>query len=213
MIKLSLSRAKSKIVPESMELPDGRTVKVNADFRCVLKCLRTLKNPAYTDAQKEAFISLYFFNGIGVFQPCRMMEAFLSDGTSEDMFDDPVMDFEQDADVIYASFLQEYGIDLIDVPYLHWNKFKALLSGLGGDTALGKRIALREMDTSKLPPKEKAKAERAKRRVQLEAEPLTKEEKRLQKLLDDALAEGRDPSDAVKALNDYYKTKSGGIDG
>ena len=101
-----------------MVLPDGREVPVNADFRVILKCLRTLKDRKFTDAQKEAFISLYFFNGLGVRNPSHLLNQFLSDGTaSEDDGDPPVMDFEQDADVIYSSFMQSYGIDLIDIPF------------------------------------------------------------------------------------------------
>lgn len=42
-----------------------------------------------------------------------------------------VLDYEQDAELIFAAFLEQYGIDLIE-ENLHWWKFKALLSGLHG---------------------------------------------------------------------------------
>lgn len=208
MTKFSLSRAREKVAPEQMTLPDGRAVEVNADFRCVLKCLRTLKNPEITGRQKEALIALYFFRGALVDQPSQMLGRFLDDG-EETGDDDPVMDFEQDAAVIYASFWQEYGIDLLDVPFLHWVKFKALLAGLSADSALGRRIYIREMDTSKMGPKERARAERLKSRVQLNGEPLTAEEQRLQKALDDALENGEDPAQAVRALKEYYDRTGG----
>lgn len=38
-----------------------------------------------------------------------------------------MMDFEQDADAIYASFLMAYGMDLTEIPFLHWYKFLVLL--------------------------------------------------------------------------------------
>lgn len=209
MTEFSLSRARSKVVPESMTLPDGREVAVNADFRVVLKCLRTLKNRDLTDAQKEALISLYFFNGLGVLNPSRLFLSFLDDGKAHDDSGEQVVDFEQDSDAIYASFLSEYGIDLIDVGFLHWNKFKVLYGCLGGENALSRRVHIRTMDTSKLKGKEKAAAEKAKRAVALDQTPCSKEEARLQKALDDALAEGRDPSEAVKALNDYYSKQGG----
>lgn len=41
-----------------------------------------------------------------------------------------VISFEDDGDYIYAAFLQQYGIDLVDIKELHWHKFLALLSGL-----------------------------------------------------------------------------------
>lgn len=210
MIKFSLSRAKQKVAPETMVLPDGREVPVNADFRVILKCLRTLKDRQFTDAQKEAFISLYFFNGLGVRNPSHLLNQFLSDGTeSEGDGDPPVMDFEQDADVIYSSFMQSYGIDLIDIPFLHWSKFKALVAGLGDETALGRRVSLRLAETSKLPPDKRAKLERAQRRVQLNAAPMTDEEERLQNALNEALENGEDTAMAVRALKEYYDRMGG----
>lgn len=39
-------------------------------------------------------------------------------------------DLEYDSEYIYAAFLEQYGIDLSDIPYLHWWKFLALFKGL-----------------------------------------------------------------------------------
>lgn len=47
-----------------------------------------------------------------------------------------VLDYELDAELIYAAFLGQYGIDLIDVEELHWHKFLALLKGLNEQTKL-----------------------------------------------------------------------------
>lgn len=47
-----------------------------------------------------------------------------------------ILDYELDADYIYAAFLEQYGIDLLQtdrnghVIEFHWHKFLALLSGL-----------------------------------------------------------------------------------
>ena len=61
-----------------------------------------------------------------------------------------VIDYEGDADYIYAAFLQQYGIDLMDVKNLHWHKFKALMRGLR-KTKLNDIINIRlyENDTGK----------------------------------------------------------------
>lgn len=42
-----------------------------------------------------------------------------------------VVDFEQDADLIAAAFMEQYGIDLTEKD-LHWHKFLALFRGLHG---------------------------------------------------------------------------------
>lgn len=43
-----------------------------------------------------------------------------------------ILDYSIDADLIYAAFMQQYGIDLVEIEYLHWHKFLALLKGLNG---------------------------------------------------------------------------------
>lgn len=51
-------------------------------------------------------------------------------------------DYEYDSDYVYAAFLEQYGIDLIDIPYLHWWKFRALFRGLH-DTRMNKIMETR----------------------------------------------------------------------
>ena len=53
-------------------------------------------------------------------------------------------DIKQDADLIYASFKSEYGIDLIEEQgKLHWHKFQALLQGLSSESILQRVIQIR----------------------------------------------------------------------
>lgn len=59
-------------------------------------------------------------------------------------------DLKKDAQFIYASFMQEYGIDLIDMQgKLRWEKFKALLVGLRDDTKFREVIGIRAMELPK----------------------------------------------------------------
>lgn len=207
--EFSLSRRRDKVVPESVTLDDGTTVAIDADFRTVLKCFRVLSDPGLRESQKQYLLVKWFFKNRLVSDAYRIFGEFACSKNTDGEYSDPVMDFEQDSDAIFSSFMQAYGIDLIDVPFLHWYKFKALFAGLGSDTAIGRRIALREMDTSKLPAKERAKAEKAKRSVQLNAYAMTSEEKKLQEALDAKLEAGEDPAEAIRALNDYYDRMGG----
>lgn len=50
---------------------------------------------------------------------------------------DNAYDFREDGELIYAAFIQQYGIDLIEVDYMHWHKFKALFNGLTSNTRMG----------------------------------------------------------------------------
>lgn len=59
--------------------------------------------------------------------------------------------FTQDAGAIYASFMEQYGMDLIEQEgKLHWDKFKALFAGLGPKTYFQRIVQIRMRDTSKL---------------------------------------------------------------
>jgi hypothetical protein len=59
------------------------------------------------------------------------------------------MDYQKDADIIYASFMAAYRIDLFEMQgKLHWKKFKALISHLSDDSKLKQVIGYR---TAKIP--------------------------------------------------------------
>lgn len=51
-------------------------------------------------------------------------------------------DFKEDAELIYAGFIQQYGIDLQEID-MHWWKFMILLENLGAETRLSKVMEYR----------------------------------------------------------------------
>ena len=57
-----------------------------------------------------------------------------------------IYDFEQDADYIYAAFMEQYKIDLANIDYLHWWKFKSLFYGLNKDIQLSKIMFYRSIE-------------------------------------------------------------------
>lgn len=59
----------------------------------------------------------------------------------------PVLDFEEDGDYIYASFMQDYCIDLIDEQgRLPWKKFIYLFNGLSSGTKIKQVMQIRSME-------------------------------------------------------------------
>lgn len=205
MSAFSLSVKPEKVFSHEVELPNGDAVPVDPDFRTVLKCIRVLQEPDAKDSEKLYLLMRWFFKGRAVDDPLAAFLAFVSTGEKPDG-EPPTMDFEQDADAIYSSFLSQYGIDLVDIPFMHWRRFQALLGGLGEGTALQGRIALRTLDTSKLKGDEKIRLDKAKRRVALK-ERMSAEAQELQKQLDDVLASGGNPSAALAALQAYYERR------
>src|SRR5699024_674243 len=61
-----------------------------------------------------------------------------------------VIDIEQDAEHIYASFMQAYNMDLYEQQgKLHWHEFKSLLNGLPSNTIMQRIIQIRNWKPSK----------------------------------------------------------------
>lgn len=62
----------------------------------------------------------------------------------------PVLDFDEDAEYIYASFMLDYGIDLIDLRgQLSWRKFIYLFQGLSNKSKIREVMRIRDMDLPK----------------------------------------------------------------
>lgn len=62
-----------------------------------------------------------------------------------------VFDFEFDGEYIYSSFMEEYGIDLIEQRgKLHWKKFLALFQGLSEKTKIREVMKIRSMEIPQL---------------------------------------------------------------
>jgi hypothetical protein len=54
--------------------------------------------------------------------------------------------FNQDADYIYSAFLSQYGVDLQDIEYMHWWKFKAMFKALKSDNEIVKIMEYRSIE-------------------------------------------------------------------
>ena len=65
-----------------------------------------------------------------------------------------IYDYEYDDSYIYSAFMQQYGIDLQDIKYLHWWKFKAMFDSLNKDTKIVEIMGYRAVDLGKIKDKE-----------------------------------------------------------
>lgn len=65
-----------------------------------------------------------------------------------------IYSFEYDAELIYSAFMSQYGIDLQDIPYLHWWKFKAMFEGLNQDNKIVEVMSYRSINVLKIKDKE-----------------------------------------------------------
>lgn len=125
---------------------DGRAYQINPSFDRVLEALDILAEPgpAY---RKQAKLLYLFFTGRR--KPKNQTAAvsavfslLLPHG--EETPQTRLIDFEQDADLLFCAFQQAYGIDLwMERGRMHWLRFQTLLSGLPSDTALSGVIKIR----------------------------------------------------------------------
>lgn len=134
---IDLSKVK---LPDCIEAA-GSFFTIKTDFRLWLNFSRIVNKKGavvddvdfiYTDTippaenKKEAFEKLLEF-----FQPKTPLPRPIGESSGG-----KVLDYEIDADLIYAAFYEQYGIDLLETDkhghavQIHWHRFLALLSGL-----------------------------------------------------------------------------------
>ncbi|EPY2279512.1 bacteriophage Gp15 family protein [Clostridium sporogenes] len=103
-----------------------------------------------------------------------------------------IYSFEYDDDYIYSAFLDQYGVDLQDIEYLHWWKFKAMFKALKEDNEIVKIMGYRSMDLSKIKDKEEKNYYR--KMQELYKIPIAKDEKDKLEEINNILLNGGDVS-------------------
>ncbi len=104
----------------------------------------------------------------------------------------PVYSFEHDAGLIYAAFLLAYNIDLQDIQYMHWWRFRFLFNSLPKDCEFVRAMEYRSIDINDKMPKEQK--DFYKKMKRLYALPLSKTEDDRQNAIETALLNGGDLS-------------------
>ena len=171
------------LLPTTLDV-NGRSYPINSDFRTGILFAELMADSDLEDEEKlgaglELFFGLQDENteetGLTAEDLVEAIEAiyWFYRGGYEDYEEDhetgngrskPVMSYSHDAPYIYAAFLDQYGIDLQDVEYLHWWKFRAMMRGLSEDCKLSKIISYRATQiTSEMTKNEKAFYRRMKR--------------------------------------------------
>lgn len=68
-----------------------------------------------------------------------------------------IYSYEFDNELIYSAFKDQYGVDLQDIKYLHWWKFKAMFDALKDDNKIVEIMGYRAMNINKIKDKEMRK--------------------------------------------------------
>ena len=187
------------LVPTTVNI-DNKEYEINSDFRTSIlfellmqdgtieeddKILMALQlyYPDIPENIKKAIEQMLWFYRCG-------KDVSSSKGNGKSKGVTQIYSFEYDDNYIYSAFLDQYNIDLQDIEYLHWWKFKAMFKALKDDNMIVKIMGYRSMDLSKVKDKEQKAYYR--RMQKLYEIPISKDE---QNKLDDitiALLSGED---------------------
>ena len=155
-------------LPETVEV-NCQEVSINSDFRVFILFEQILHDHELSKEDKiKKCLSLFYDD-----KPSNLVEAieqmfkFYSMDFMNDFYtsnkskvskkNKKLYDWDFDQAYIYAAFLSQYRIDLQEIDYLHWWKFRFLFMGLDEDNKISKIIGYRDLDTSKIKDKEEKK--------------------------------------------------------
>lgn len=153
-------------IDDTVEI-DGITYKIDMSFDNILR-LYDMLNDDELDDISQVLIGLEMLLGVcflydfqtqyEIFE--RIFKEYIAKGVEDshpvDIAGNPmpksnknekIYSIKEDAEYIFASFYQDYGIDLFEQHgKLHWYKFVSLLSGLRSDTKFKEVIGIRSME-------------------------------------------------------------------
>lgn len=151
------------LLPITLEV-DNKKYEINSDFRTSI-LFELLMQDSSVGEKDKILIALQLYYPVIPNNINLAIEQMLwfyrggkdiakSKGSGKGTGVTQIYSFEYDDDYIYAAFMDQYGIDLQEIEYLHWWKFKAMFKALKGDNEIVKIMGYRSMDLSKIKDKE-----------------------------------------------------------
>lgn len=93
---------------------------------------------------------VWFYNG-GKIERVKHNSSKVS---SKNIKSPNIYSFDYDDEYIFSAFLSQYNIDLSDIEYLHWWKFKALFASLSKENKINEIMSYRAIELSDIKDKE-----------------------------------------------------------
>ena len=162
--------------------------KINTDFRVSMQFEEILLNKKISRVDKVILaLQLYYpeldkitdieqaVEDMLWFYQCGQRE--LTNKKQKNKEERQIYSYEFDSNYIATSFWEQYRIDIWDIEYLHWWKFKALFEGLEDNTKFIKILEYRAVDLSKIKDKELKKFYMSMKKVHALPDLRTEEEK------------------------------------
>ena len=139
-------------------------LKVETNFRSFILFELLMQDKELSEEQKIGLaFNLFFKEKVDIKKGIEAILYFYSCGKNNLTDKDPksvkksknrIYSFEEDDRLIYSAFLAQYGIDLNEIEYLHWWKFKSLFEGLNEENKIVEIMGYRSVDLNKIKDKE-----------------------------------------------------------
>ncbi len=139
-------------LPEAV-LIDGKPVRINTDFRVCLKIIKALEDESLMEHEKLSVLLMLLYSEPPENTALALSQGlkFLNLGKEADVSKlslPQVYSLEKDSGYIYTAFKGSFNIDLNDIEYLHWWKFRSLFADLGRDCFFNTLVSLRSRQQS-----------------------------------------------------------------
>ena len=185
----------TKKLPETV-LIDGAAVEINTDFRTSIEFELLLQDDTISDEERVGKALYLYYPRIPKNLPdaVEQMIWFYTCGQVDKRTKSSkvLYRFDCDSSYIYSAFLSQYRLDLQEILYMHWWKFRSLLQGLSEDNEFIKIIGYRAMEiSSKMTSDQKRFYKKMKEQHKI---PMSEKKSRLISEVEEALMNGGDIS-------------------
>ncbi|MDD4390587.1 MAG: bacteriophage Gp15 family protein [Eubacteriales bacterium] len=137
-------------LPEAVEI-EGEVYELNTDFRTGIDIMLAYEDFHLSDREKVMVMVMLLYKEMpqNLHEAARLAVKFLNCGDdakdgAAGIAQERLYSFEKDAKYIYSAINQSHGIDLNDVPYLHWWKFCYMFLDLKEDCFFTRMIYYRK---------------------------------------------------------------------
>ena len=143
----------------------GKTYRLDLAFDTVIQYLKLSSDDELSEEEKAVYAIELFLDKEDLPSDPKFYELVFK-AVNEEIISDPYgnnasssnpfglapvkyFDYEQDAEAIFASFMSEYHINLLEQRgKMHWREFKALFNGLSENSYMQRIISIRQRDLS-----------------------------------------------------------------
>lgn len=145
----------------------GKTYRLDLAFDTVIQYLKLSSDDELSEEEKAVYAIELFLDEQDLPSDPKFYELVFK-AVNEEITSDPYgnnmpnsnpfglapvkyFDYEQDAEAIFASFMSEYHINLLEQRgKMHWREFKALFNGLSENSYMQRIISIRQRDLSEI---------------------------------------------------------------